>query len=65
MEQKTNLKRRNFLRNLGAGGAGVAATVVGGKAALDAAQQAGSPDRNAKGYRLTEHINNYYRTTRL
>ena len=64
MEQKTNLKRRSFLRTLGAGGA-VAATVVGGNAALDAVQQADSQDRNAKGYRLTEHINNYYRTTRM
>lgn len=65
MEQKTNLKRRNFLRTVGAGGAGVAATLVGGKAAIDALQQADSQDRNAKGYRLTEHINNYYRTTRV
>lgn len=65
MEQKTNLKRRNFLRTIGAGGAGVAATVVGGKAALDAAQQTDPQDRDAKGYRLTEHINNYYRTTRV
>lgn len=65
MEQKTNLKRRKFLRTIGAGGAGVAATVVGGKAALDAAQQTESQDRGAKGYRLTEHISNYYRTTRV
>lgn len=65
MEQKTNLKRRNVLRTLGAGGAGVAATVVGGMAALENVQQADSPDKSAKGYRLTEHINNYYRTTRV
>ena len=36
-----------------------------GKAALDAAQQTDPKDGSAKGYRLTEHINNYYRTTRV
>ena len=65
MEQKTNLKRRNFLCTIGASGAGVAATVVGGKAALDAVRQVDSDAKRAKGYRLTEHINNYYRTTRM
>lgn len=65
MEQKTNLKRRNFLCNIGAGSAGVAAAVVGGKAALDAGDRAGSREQDVKGYRLTEHISKYYRTTRV
>lgn len=65
MEHKTNLERRKVLRTIGVGGAGVAAAVAGGKAALDAVEQADSQGKRARGYRLTEHINNYYRTTRV
>lgn len=64
MEDKTNLKRRNFLRAVGAGGA-AAVAVVGGKAALESAQQTEAENKSAKGYRLTQHIHNYYRTTRM
>jgi len=64
MEQKTNLKRRNFLRAVGAGGA-AAAVVVGGKTAVETVQQLQAEGKSAKGYRLTQHIDNYYRTTRV
>ena len=59
-----NLKRRNFLLAVGAGGAGVAAAaaaLVGGEALI--AKPA--TEEQAKGYRLTEHVRNYYRTTRI
>ena len=61
---EANLKRRKFLLAVGAGGAGVAAAaaaLVGGEAliAKPAAEERG------RGYRLTEHVRNYYRTTRI
>ncbi|TXG78558.1 MAG: twin-arginine translocation signal domain-containing protein [Thermomicrobiales bacterium] len=64
MEQKTNLKRRNFLRAVGAGGA-AAAVAVGGQRAVETAKQVQTEAQSAKGYRLTQHIDNYYRTTRV
>lgn len=61
----TNLKRRGFLVTVGLGGAGAAAGVIGGKALMDQANAAaGKPDAG-KGYRLSEHVQNYYRTTRV
>lgn len=61
----TNLKRRGFLVSVGLGGAGAAAGVIGAKTMLE--QPAGSPGKqaSAKGYRLSEHVQNYYRTTRV
>lgn len=64
MEQKTNLKRRNFLRAVGAGGA-AAAVVAGGQRVVETAQKPQAEEQSAKGYRLTQHIDNYYRTTRV
>lgn len=61
----TNLKRRNFLLSLGVGGAGAAAGAIGGKAILT--RQAGptAKEPSSKGYRLSEHVQNYYRTMRV
>lgn len=66
MSKATNLKRRDFLVSVGLGGAGAAAAVVAGKAAMKT--KAGSkPEDGApgKGYQLSEHVRNYYRTTRV
>lgn len=60
----TNLKRRGFLVSVGLGSAGAAAGVIGGKALMDKAAPADKPD-SGKGYRLSEHVQNYYRTTRV
>lgn len=66
MEKKeANLKRRGFLLSLGAGSAGVAAVAVtaatGGQPVVEKAVEV------AKGesYAASEHVRNYYRTTRI
>ena len=61
----TDLKRRRFLFTLGAGGAGaaVAASALPGAAA---AQIATAPSADDDGtYRETEHVRDYYRTTKI
>ena len=65
MSQKRSiLSRRNFLLTIGAGGAATAAAIVGRDATAPAA-----PDKKNKrataGYRASEHVNNYYRTTKV
>lgn len=56
-------KRRRFLLALGAGGASAAAVAAQVRAApvVPAAAEADSP----KGYRETDHIRDYYATTRI
>lgn len=61
----TNLKRRGFLVSVGLGGAGAAAGVIGGKALMDKTAVAAGKPAAEKGYRLSEHVQNYYRTTRV
>ncbi|MBN9424461.1 MAG: hypothetical protein BGO63_17615 [Candidatus Accumulibacter sp. 66-26] len=68
--RQANLKRRSFLLTLGAGSAGAAAVVVGGTpngGAAQAVQQAlAEPEQGqGQGYALSEHVRNYYRTTRV
>ena len=69
MDKKTisslQLKRREFLLTLGLGGA-AAAAAVGGRlitAATDDDQEKKQPA--SQGYRLTGHVQNYYRTPRI
>lgn len=58
------LSRRNFLLTVGAGGAATAAAIVAKSSAP--AQPAPSKDKRAtRGYHASEHINNYYRTTKV
>ena len=61
----TNLKRRDFLLSVGLGSAGAAAGVIGGKVLIDKAVSAENKPDSGKGYRLSEHVQNYYRTTRV
>lgn len=61
---KTKLSRRNFMLAVGVGGAAAATAIVAGKSPT--AQS--SPDkskRSGKGYQVSEHINNYYRTAKV
>jgi shikimate 5-dehydrogenase len=61
-ERTKRLSRRNFLLTMGAGGA--AAAVVAGKS--PSMQAASRKDKRAtRGYQVSEHVNNYYRTTKV
>ena len=62
-EKKAKLSRRNFLLAVGAGGAATAAAVVATKDSTHALS--GKGKRATRGYHATEHINNYYRTTKV
>jgi len=63
-EKKSVLSRRKFLVTVGAGGAATAAALVGQKA--QAPDSTASNDKRAtRGYQVTEHVNNYYRTTKV
>ena len=61
-ERAKKLSRRNFLLAAGAGGVATAAAIV----AKNSPPQ--SPDKSkraTRGYHASEHINNYYRTTKV
>jgi hypothetical protein len=63
-EKKAILSRRNFLLTVGAGGAATAAAVVASKSSPQPASQ-NKDKRGTRGYHATEHVNNYYRTTKV
>lgn len=63
-QKKAILSRRNFLFTVGAGGAATAAAIVGKNAATTPGS-ASRDKRATSGYKVSEHINNYYRTTRV
>jgi len=62
-ESKPRLSRRNFLLTLGAGGAATAAAIATNNAPKRSA--AVGDKRATAGYRESEHIRNYYRTTKV
>ena len=62
-EKKARLSRRNFLLAVGAGGVATAAAVVATKSSTPAIS--GKGKRATRGYHVTEHVNNYYRTTKV
>jgi shikimate 5-dehydrogenase len=64
-ERTTKLSRRNFLLTLGAGGAATAAAVVATKAPSTTPTSASKDKRATRGYQASEHVNNYYRTTKV
>ncbi|MEK6593178.1 MAG: twin-arginine translocation signal domain-containing protein [Pseudomonadota bacterium] len=61
---QSKLSRRNFLFAAGAGSVAATAALL---AAKGGDQPAGKPEKTvgSQGYRLTEHIRNYYRTTKV
>jgi hypothetical protein len=60
---KAKLSRRNFLL-ASAGTAATAVAIVAKKpAGADPSQNKGS--ESAKGYQLTDHVRNYYRTAKI
>jgi shikimate 5-dehydrogenase len=64
-EKKARLSRRNFLLTVGAGGAATAAAVVATKNSSPSAAQTSKDKRATRGYQTSEHVNNYYRTTKV
>ena len=61
----TKLSRRNFLLAAGAGGAATVAAVAIKVAPQVQPSTTGTGKRSTKGYAASEHINNYYRTTKV
>lgn len=60
---KRRLSRRNFLIGLGAGGASATVALVSKEREADTGRSAKGDTK--KGYRLTEHVRNYYRTAKV
>lgn len=65
MKTSTSLRRRDFLLSIGLGGAGTAAALIAGKSGQDTKKAVDTKAGGGSGYRLTEHIRNYYRTTQV
>lgn len=67
-KKQTSLQRRRFLLTVGATTAGAAAVVAGvgegSGLAPQVLKQAGLGD-SGQGYTSSEHVRNYYRTTRV
>ncbi|MDP2239272.1 MAG: twin-arginine translocation signal domain-containing protein [Burkholderiales bacterium] len=61
---KSKLSRRNFLVVVGASGIAAAATLVTHQNP-DAQPGTQVKDSGSQSYRLTEHIQNYYRTAKV
>jgi len=57
------LSRRRFLLALGAGGASASVALVSKEQTPEAGSAA--TREKPKGYRLTEHVQNYYRTAKV
>jgi len=63
-ERTQRLSRRDFLLAAGAGSAAAAAAIVRTK--MPQAQPvSGQGKRRTRGYHASEHVNNYYRTTKV
>jgi hypothetical protein len=62
--RKAKLSRRNFLLAVSAGTAAGAAAIVAKKEAVNGDSQDNSI-ASKKGYQLTEHVQNYYRTAKI
>jgi nitrous oxide reductase len=63
-QKKPVLSRRNFLLSVGASGAAGAVAIVAKNAATPGAAD-GKDKRATSGYKVSEHIENYYRTTKV
>ena len=60
----TTSSRRKFLATLGVGGA-AAATVALTRRAAEPAAKGATVAPQGKGYQVTEHVRNYYRTAKV
>ena len=62
---KPGSSRRNFLATLGVGGAAAAAVAITRHATGPEHIATKTPAPEGKGYQLTEHVRNYYRTAKV
>jgi hypothetical protein len=62
-ERAKRLSRRNFLLAAGAGGVATAAAIVAKNSSPTQAPD--KSKRATRGYHASEHVNNYYRTTKV
>jgi len=63
-ERRGAPSRRNFLLAVGAGSVAAAAAVISGGS--PPSQESSPKDKTAgQGYRLTDHVRNYYRTAQI
>lgn len=60
-EQTTDSGRRKFLRGAASAGAGVA-VIAAVPGAVTATDEKSEKDKSPKGYRLTQHILDYYKS---
>ena len=59
------LNRRTFLLAVGAGGAATVAAIAARTQPQVLPSATGTGKRSTKGYSASEHVNNYYRTTKV
>ena len=64
-DRTKRLSRRNFLLTVGVGGAATAAAVVATKSAPVPTDLDKNDKRATRGYQASEHVANYYRTTKV
>ncbi len=62
---QSKLSRRDFLRVAGAGGAAATLTLAAKQGSVATADKPDAAGRAGKGYHLTDHIRNYYRTAKV
>ncbi len=64
-ERIKRLSRRNFLLAASAGGVATAAAIVASKSPSTKPAPGTSDKRATRGYQSSEHVSNYYRTTKV
>lgn len=62
--RQARLSRRNFILAVGAGTAASAAAIVSNNKSDNAGKDRAMSE-SKKGYQLTEHVRNYYRTAKI
>jgi hypothetical protein len=63
-EKKAKLSRRNFLLTVGVSGAAATAAAIVAKSP-ESSPEKSADKRATRGDQVSEHINNYYRTTKV
>jgi hypothetical protein len=64
-ERTKRLSRRNFLLAASAGSVATAAAIVAKNSSPSPSASPDKEKRATRGYHASEHVNNYYRTTKV